>query len=166
MTGANDWELMSTEERERYLAPRLRVIDELISDYRAHQMIECDMGVMCPGAAVASKLNLLADEAIAEVLLLLIMSAARRQGQIESQRNLIKSAARRGNLPLPPEDLEVDFELRWREHEDDWANGVLFRAPESWDGDEAASVIALRYVAALEQRCDAAGISREKRVEP
>lgn len=54
---------------------------------------------------------------------------------------------------------------RWRESEEDWTNGVLLDAPESWDGDEAPESIALSYVATLEARLDAAGISRDKYVE-
>lgn len=46
--------------------------------------------------------------------------------------------------------------------EEDWSNGVLQNAPDSWDGEEAASSIALDYVATLEARLDQAGISREK----
>jgi hypothetical protein len=51
---------------------------------------------------------------------------------------------------------------RWKAHEEDWANGVLHDCPDSWDGDEGAEYIALSYVATLEARLDAAGISREK----
>lgn len=43
-----------------------------------------------------------------------------------------------------------------------WADAVLMEAPESWDGDDSADFIALSYVATLEARLDAAGISREK----
>jgi hypothetical protein len=52
--------------------------------------------------------------------------------------------------------------MRWKAHEEDWTNGVLFDAPDSWDDEDSAESIALDYVAALEARCDAAGISREK----
>jgi len=51
---------------------------------------------------------------------------------------------------------------RWKASEEDFTNGVLLDAPESWDGDDAAEHIALSYVATLEARCDEAGISREK----
>lgn len=67
-------------------------------------------------------------------------------------------------IKLTDVTLEVD-NRRWREHEVDWTNGVLIDAPESWDGEEAAEHIALSYVATLEARMDAAGISREKWVE-
>ena len=60
---------------------------------------------------------------------------------------------------LGPAQLHSD---RWRAMEEDWTNGVLLDAPESWDGDEGAESIALRYVATLEARLDAAGISREQ----
>lgn len=53
-------------------------------------------------------------------------------------------------------------QLRWEQAQDEWANGVLFNAPESWDGDDAAESIALDYVAELEARLDRAGISRER----
>lgn len=68
--------------------------------------------------------------------------------------------------PEKPESivLEVD-DRRWKEHEEDWTNGVLINAPESWGGEEAAEFIALSYVATLEARMDAAGLSREKWVE-
>lgn len=48
---------------------------------------------------------------------------------------------------------------------DDLADGVLCNAPQSWDGEDSAEHIALSYVATLEARMDAAGISREKWVE-
>lgn len=51
---------------------------------------------------------------------------------------------------------------RWEQSQEDWTNGVLFDAPDSWDGDDAAELIALDYVAELEKRLDAAGISRER----
>ena len=51
---------------------------------------------------------------------------------------------------------------RFEQSGDDWTNGVLMEAPESWDGDDAAENIALDYVATLEARLDEAGISREK----
>lgn len=54
---------------------------------------------------------------------------------------------------------------RWRATEDDWTNGVLLDAPDSWDGEESADYIALDYVATLEARLDAAGISRAKWIE-
>jgi hypothetical protein len=56
---------------------------------------------------------------------------------------------------------------RWKSMagDDDWASGVLYDAPGSWDGDESAEWVALAYVATLEARLDAAGISREKWVE-
>jgi hypothetical protein len=57
------------------------------------------------------------------------------------------------------------MQTRWEEAQRDWPNGVLLEAPESWGGEESAESIALEYVAALEARCDAAGISREKYVE-
>lgn len=60
--------------------------------------------------------------------------------------------------------VEVD-DRRWKQHEEDWTNGVLVDTPESWGGEEAAEYIALSYVATLEARMDAAGISREKWVE-
>ena len=47
-------------------------------------------------------------------------------------------------------------------YEGHWTDGVLLNCPESWDGDEAPEYIALSYVATLEARLDAAGISREK----
>lgn len=52
----------------------------------------------------------------------------------------------------------------WRAYKlnDDLADGVLCNAPESWDGEDSAESIALNYVATLEARLDAAGISREK----
>jgi hypothetical protein len=55
----------------------------------------------------------------------------------------------------------------WRAYElnGDLADGVLCNAPESWDGEDAVEHIALSYVATLEARMDAAGISREKWVE-
>jgi len=60
--------------------------------------------------------------------------------------------------------IEPD-KARFEQADEDWTNGVLHGAPESWDGEEAASYIALSYVATLEARCDAAGISREKWTE-
>jgi hypothetical protein len=63
--------------------------------------------------------------------------------------------------PLTPAQLSA---ARWRASEEDWTNGVLYDAPDSWDGDEGAESIALRYVATLEARLDAAGISREQYV--
>jgi hypothetical protein len=62
---------------------------------------------------------------------------------------------------LGPEPLAED---RWRAMEEDWTNGVLFDAPDSWDSDEGAESIALRYVATLEARLDANGISRDQYV--
>lgn len=52
----------------------------------------------------------------------------------------------------------------WRAYKlnDDLADGVLCNAPESWGGEDAAEHIALNYVATLEARLDAVGISREK----
>jgi hypothetical protein len=52
----------------------------------------------------------------------------------------------------------------WRAYDlhGDLADGVLCNAPESWGGEESAEHIALNYVATLEARLDAAGISREK----
>jgi hypothetical protein len=60
----------------------------------------------------------------------------------------------------------MSIEARWRACQEDWTNGVLFNAPDSWDGDDGAESIALIYVAELERRLDEAGISREKWVEP
>lgn len=42
---------------------------------------------------------------------------------------------------------------------------VLYGAPESWDADEAAESIAVSYVRALEARCDAVRLPRDKRIE-
>lgn len=46
-----------------------------------------------------------------------------------------------------------------------FVDSVLMDAPESWDTGDAAEHIALSYVATLEARLDAAGISRERWVE-
>lgn len=56
-------------------------------------------------------------------------------------------------------------QVRFEQSRDDWTNGILFDAPESWDGEESADSIALDYVATLEKRLDNAGISREKWIE-
>lgn len=42
---------------------------------------------------------------------------------------------------------------------------ILYGAPESWDGDEAAESIAVSYVRALEARCDALRVPRDKWIE-
>lgn len=42
---------------------------------------------------------------------------------------------------------------------------ILYGAPESWDGDEAAESIAVSYVRALEARCDAMRLPRDKWIE-
>lgn len=65
------------------------------------------------------------------------------------------------NRPDPAEVLRA----RWEASDEDWTNGVLFDAPDSWDSDEGAEFIALSYVATLEARLDAAGISRDKWIE-
>jgi hypothetical protein len=54
---------------------------------------------------------------------------------------------------------------RWNASEAHWTDGVLFEAPESWDGDDGAESIALDYVAELEARMDAVGLSRERWTE-
>lgn len=54
---------------------------------------------------------------------------------------------------------EKEFQARRAE---DWPAGILFDAPDSWCDDPDLEYAALRYVAELEQRCDEAGISRER----
>jgi hypothetical protein len=64
--------------------------------------------------------------------------------------------------PAQPMPTVATDMRRWKEAEEEWSNGVLLDCPDSWDGDDAAEHIALSYVATLEARCDAAGVSREK----
>lgn len=45
---------------------------------------------------------------------------------------------------------------------DGFVNTLLFGAPESWDGDDAAESIALNYVAEIERRLLARGGSLER----
>lgn len=63
------------------------------------------------------------------------------------------------NRPIEPDAR------RLREAQEDWTNGILLDAPESWGDEDSAEYIALKYVATLEARMDAAGISREAWIE-
>ena len=46
----------------------------------------------------------------------------------------------------------------------EWLNDLGERIPESWDDDAAMEDVLSRYVRTLEDRCDAAGVSRERLV--